>query len=219
MLILGSLLYLVLLCALLIVAYRPALFHRYYARVKSAVSLGFLLLSVFAALWRGNAALLVLMLPGLLLCFAGDVALGLANTHKTMFRRLFLSGVAAFALAHIAFVAAFALMSPVRNFWQWWMLLPPAALVCGAMLCCHNGAFRLKKLRTPVVLYSACVGAMCAAALRLGVAAGPRSQGIWFAGGALLFVLSDCILLFLYFYVKPRKMLRALNLLTYYLGM
>ncbi|MEG2931384.1 MAG: lysoplasmalogenase family protein, partial [Ruthenibacterium sp.] len=209
MMILCTLLYLVLLCTLLVVAYRPTLFHRYYAHVKSAVSLGFLLLCVLAALTRGNAALLLLMLPGLLLCFAGDVALGLANTHKAAFRRFFLSGVAAVALAHAAFVAAFALLSPVRNFWQWWMLLPPAALVGGAVICCHNGAFRLKKLRVPVIVYAACVGAMCAAALRLGFAAGLRSQGIWFAGGALLFVLSDCILLFLYFYVKPRKMLRA----------
>ncbi|MFR9160946.1 MAG: lysoplasmalogenase family protein [Ruthenibacterium lactatiformans] len=37
--------------------------------------------------------------------------------------------------------------------------------------------------------------------------------------GAALFLISDAVLLFVYFYVRPRKALRAVNLAAYYLGM
>ena len=39
------------------------------------------------------------------------------------------------------------------------------------------------------------------------------------AVGAALFLISDAVLLFVYFYVRPRKALRAVNLAAYYLGM
>ena len=44
--------------------------------------------------------------------------------------------------------------------------------------------------------------------------------GVWLAAvGGILFLISDCVLLFLYFYYKKRRAFRALNLITYYLGM
>ena len=44
-------------------------------------------------------------------------------------------------------------------------------------------------------------------------------RGALAAVGAALFLISDAVLLFVYFYVRPRKALRAVNLAAYYLGM
>ena len=47
----------------------------------------------------------------------------------------------------------------------------------------------------------------------------PRTVPVLAAVGAALFLISDAVLLFVYFYVRPRKALRAVNLAAYYLGM
>lgn len=208
-----------LLAALLVVAYRPALFHRHYTTAKAAASIGFLALCFAAALPRGNAYLLCLMLPGLLLCAAGDVLLALANRHKQAFNKLFLVGTALFALAHAAFAGSFSLLAPVEHFWQPWMVCPPALITAATVACTRSKRFRLEKMKLPAIAYAFFVGVMCTAALRLAAVSRWSRQGLWFAAGALLFVVSDCILLFLYFYYKPRKLLRLFNLLTYYLAM
>ena len=56
------------------------------------------------------------------------------------------------------------------------------------------------------------------APLLFGFACGGR-RGALAAVGAALFLISDAVLLFVYFYVRPRKALRAVNLAAYYLGM
>ena len=59
---------------------------------------------------------------------------------------------------------------------------------------------------------------MCARGTAFGFACGGR-RGALAAVGAALFLISDAVLLFAYFYVRPRKALRAVNLAAYYLGM
>lgn len=210
--------YFVLLALLLVVAYRPALFHRHYTLAKTAASVGFLALCCAAALSQGNMYLLYLLSPGLLLCAAGDVLLALANRHKQAFNKLFLMGVLLFGLAHAAFVVSFAQIACAPGFWQLWMLLPPVLFTLTTILCTRSKRFRLAKMKVPAIIYTFFVGGMCASALRLAAVSHWSTQGLWFAAGALLFVVSDCILLFLYFYYKPRKLLRTFNLLTYYLA-
>ena len=73
-------------------------------------------------------------------------------------------------------------------------------------------------MELPALAYSLCVGLMCARGTAFGFACGGR-RGALAAGGAALFLISDAVLLFVYFYVRPRKALRAVNLAAYYLGM
>lgn len=210
------LLSLALLAALLRIAYSRRNF-RFYPLAKTAASLGF----VATALARhaGSGAddrYFALLMACLLACLAGDVLLGLANRDAGFFSRFFLAGTVAFLAAHIGFCVLFAGAPGVRL--RPVLALP--ALVAGAVALCirDKRRFRLKKLAPAAFVYAVCVGLMTSLALAgwLG-APGPRSALT--AAGAVLFLVSDGLLLFLYFYHKKRGWLRAANLLTYYVGM
>lgn len=193
---------------LLLAAYcRPL--AKYYAFAKAAASLGFLLV----ALCRLDGSHLGEgMLACLALCAAGDVLLGLANAHAGFFSRFFSAGAVCFVLAH----AGFCLLFGAAAGWQAGQFLLPAALVAAAGLAARDKhRFRLRRMAIPALFYSFFVGLMCAQSIGYAL-----HTGIWLAAvGGILFLLSDCVLLFLYFYYKRRLAFRALNLITYYLGM
>ena len=195
-----SLIYLGGLAALLCVAYSRHHFSRYTA-VKAAVSCGFLVIAATAYLLGGHTADAYFrgLLPCFVLCLAGDVLLGLANNHAGFFGRWFLLGVGAFTLAHAGFCVLFTLAMPGGP---------------------RFTRFKLRRMHMelPALAYSLCVGLMCARGTAFGFACGGR-RGALAAVGAALFLISDAVLLFVYFYVRPRKALRAVNLAAYYLGM
>lgn len=99
---------------------------------------------------------------------------------------------------------------------------PPAPLAALAVTaaCARHKRFKLRRMHMelPALAYSLCVGLMCARGTAFGFACGGR-RGALAAVGAALFLISDAVLLFVYFYVRPRKALRAVNLAAYYLGM
>lgn len=210
------LLSLALLAALLRIAYSRRNF-RFYPLAKTAASLGFVATALARRAEGGGAGgAFPLLLACLLACLAGDVLLGLANRHASFFSGFFLAGTAAFLAAHLGFCVLFAGAPGVRV--RPVLALP--ALVAGAVVLCirDKRRFRLKKLAPAAFVYAVCVGLMTSLALAgwLG-APGPRTALA--AAGAVLFLASDGLLLFLYFYHKKRGWLRAANLLTYYVGM
>ena len=215
------LLYLGGLCALVRVAYSRRRFHRYTA-VKSAVSCGFLVIAAVSYLLGGRPAdgYFWGLLPCLVLCLAGDVLLGLANNHAGVFGRWFLLGVGAFTLAHAGFCALFTLGGPGTVRFSGWDAAAPLAALGVTAVCARHERFKLRRMhmQVPALLYSLCVGLMCARGVAFGLACGGR-RGALVAAGAALFFASDAVLLFLYFHVRPRKALRAVNLVAYYLGM
>jgi uncharacterized membrane protein YhhN len=126
-----------------------------------------------AALAGAAPALLTL---GLGLSALGDLALSRPG------ERPFLAGLAAFGLAHLAYIVLFMLQP------DW--ALPPALPAAGLLLAClamavflwpHAGA-----LRAPVLTYAALISLMGLAALGQ-----PRTAG---ALAAVMFILSDAIL-------------------------
>lgn len=216
-----SLLYLGGLCALLCVAYSRRAFNRYTA-VKSAVSCGFLVIAAAAYLLGGRTggAYFWGLVPCLVLCLAGDVLLGLANNHAGFFGRWFLFGVGAFTLAHAGFCALFTLAMPGGPRFTLWDAAAPLAALAVTAACARHKRFKLRRMhmQAPALAYSLCVGLMCARGVTFGFICGGR-RGMLAAAGAVLFLISDAVLLFVYFHVRPRKALRAVNLATYYLGM
>ena len=213
-----SVLYLVLLGLLLQVAYDETLFAR-YAQAKAVVSGGFLLLALaaFAAGTRALGARFWLLLLALLLCAAGDVLLGLANTRGGGAQSpVFLAGMGAFGAAHVAFCAFFGFaVGPL-----WAELLLPLAMIAATLVLDHRGVLVLGRMRAVSIGYCFLVGLMCSKAAAALAAAGFAGAGPRLAAaGAVLFLLSDSIIIFLYFARRRPAWLRFANLSTYYLGL
>ena len=162
----------------------------------------------------------LLTMPCFVLCLAGDVLLGLANNHAGFFGRWFLLGVGAFTLAHAGFCVLFTLAMPGGPRFTLWDAAAPLAALAVTAACARHKRFKLRRMHMelPALAYSLCVGLMCARGTAFGFACGGR-RGALAAVGAALFLISDAVLLFVYFYVRPRKALRAVNLAAYYLGM
>lgn len=125
-----------------------------------------------------------LVVFGLACSVAGDVLLMLP-------RDRFAAGLAAFLLAHAAYIAAFSTGNPPAAR-QLAGLLPFVA-VAGAVVVY---AWRsLGRLRLPVLLYAAAIAAMAWRAATRGQAPGVTPASFFLAfGGACLFVLADAIL-------------------------
>ena len=200
---------------------------RLYPHAKAAASLGFLLVALAHGLPHLGPTVTVLLPSSALLspvwfwglfaclslCAAGDVLLGLANAHAGFFSRFFLAGAACFTLAHAGLCALFSRFG--GGFRPGELILPLLLVLCAALAARAKHKFRLRRMAVPALVYSFFVGLMCAKSVTLALCLGVPLV----AAGGVLFLLSDCVLLFLYFYYKKRKAFRAANLLTYYLGM
>lgn len=173
-----------------------------------------------------------LMLTALILCAFGDIALGFANqarhkasaTHKDASSAVgtagvrkvpFLAGAGAFLAAHVVFCIFYFRVNPFHPL----CLILPAACVALIMSFEGFGLIRMGKLKFLGIIYPFLVGLMTSAALSAAIAVGASSVfSIITAIGSLLFLLSDTVLVFLYFGVKKHSFYRWANLTTYYLG-
>jgi alkenylglycerophosphocholine hydrolase len=125
-----------------------------------------------------------LIVLGLSFSLAGDILLVLPANR-------FLAGLAAFLLAHVAYIAAFGVGSPLAGAQLAWL---PPFLALGAALM----AFLWRGLgtsRAPVSIYTAVIFVMVwRATVRGQAAAIPRPSYLLALTGACLFVASDTLL-------------------------
>lgn len=207
--------YLVLLARLLQIAGSPRRFHRYTA-AKTTTSIGFLVVALLAySLGQGGMGRRFWILFGaMLLCAVGDLLLGLANNGHGIHSRTFLRGLLCFGAAHIVFCVFYAVKTPPA----WHDLILPILLLAVTMLLSYRGLLRLRKLRIPAFCYCFLVGLMCSMAISALFPAHGTAQ-LLCAAGSVLFLISDCIIVFLYFYIRQRPWMRIANLTTYYLGL
>lgn len=210
-----TVLYIAGLAMLLLVAKR---YRGRYALAKGICSLLFVAAGVLA--WTlgpgGSWQRFALLLAALVLCAFGDVLLGVANkASQHPDKRYFIAGALSFAAAHVLFVLLFAALAPFR--WYDWA---PSLLLVGILLVLDKkDKVRLKKMRPLAYVYTALIGLMFWKAVGgLLFTAAPGPGAVVICVGAALFLLSDVILLFLYFGVRRFKWLRSANLLTYYVG-
>lgn len=158
-----------------------------------------------ASLWFG---------VGILLSLTGDVLLMISLD------RLFLAGLVAFLLAHIAYLVGF--NTPVPGLSVWGLIM---AVVIGL------GSARITRLivaslvskgqtrmRLPIIVYSTVISFMLLAAMMKLVDADWKSNAaILVSVGAFLFYLSDIILAW-HKFVAPIKNGRIYNIGAYHLG-
>ncbi|MDL2325048.1 lysoplasmalogenase [Ruminococcaceae bacterium OttesenSCG-928-A16] len=192
--------------------------RRAYARAKGALSCLFVVASLLA-FWLGSPVVFSgfwLLLVALVLCMAGDILLGLANRTKVPRAKPFAGGAASFLLAHVFFCLLLYQGAPLHPV----DFILPALLVLALFLLGKADAVRLKKMWLMGYVYTFTVGLMACKAVQVAIKVWPALPfaSALLALGAILFLISDIILLFLYFGTIRHKWMRYANLSTYYVG-
>jgi uncharacterized membrane protein YhhN len=158
-----------------------------------------------ASLWFGI---------GVLLSLTGDVLLMISLD------RLFLAGLVAFLLAHIAYLVGFNI--PVPELSVWGLIMAVVIGLGSARITRRIVASLVSKgqtrMRLPIIVYSAVISFMLLAAMmKLVDADWNSSAAILVSLGAFLFYLSDIILAW-HKFVAPIQNGRIYNIGAYHLG-
>ncbi|MFA9464825.1 MAG: lysoplasmalogenase family protein [Velocimicrobium sp.] len=194
---------------LMLTCYRENL-KRYHVVSKCLCSLGFLLVAVLGKIKSPDSLLFWRLFLALFLCFLGDYFL--AKQEKVESERLFLLGLFSFLLGHCTFLFAFCYVRP----WNGYTLIVPFLGVLLAIGLLRLKYMRVGTLKLPVLIYAYFVTALFVECTQVAVHGnGSVFYVIVFLGG-LLFLISDEIILFLYFYKVKYGIMKFLNLFTYY---
>jgi len=151
---------------------------------------------------------------GILFSLAGDILLMISLD------RLFLAGLVAFLLAHVAYIVGFNSPPSAISLWEGLM-----AIIIGL------GAARIirriisplaakgqARLRMPIIIYSVVISIMLLSAMmKLTDVNWKSSAAVWVSAGAFLFYLSDIILAWSKFVFTIRNG-RIYNIASYHLG-
>lgn len=181
----------------------------YYIVFKSINSASFVVIFMMATFQEQEQ--FWLMLPAFLCCFAGDVLLGFYNRYQSKWQ--FLAGLSVFLCGHIFFVRWMCRqqrLTPVD------ILFPIAAVGIVYVLTAVKG-MNTGRLRPCILVYTFFVALLFAKSVNI-AAADSSLQNLTASGGALLFLISDITILFLYFYHKSGIRIHILNLVTYFYG-
>lgn len=171
---------------------------------KTLASLCFFLPALWLVINGQRDLFSILLTLGFALSFTGDILL-----IKTSDKQLFLSGLLAFLLAHLAYSWAF-IDAGIKRY----DLMITAVVVMAAMIGCYVWLFRHLKglMKTAVPAYLAAIGLMLITAM---VTRHPMQQLI--VTGAVLFALSDLFVARQRF-VSPGFNNRLIGLPLYYAG-
>lgn len=183
--------------------------------LKGSAAVLFCIIGVYALTSASvNQSFARLIVIGLCFGAVGDILLNMRFVFPAVGQKIFLAGVAAFLTGHILYLCAILPLS--RN--------PVICLILGVILAAALLAWIFKTLQVKLafkifgVLYIGAIVLMTAVAVG-NVITTPDQTSAWMhAVGAVLFTLSDIVLIFNTFGPKQKFSLRITNLSLYYLG-
>lgn len=182
---------------------------------KAIASLSFLAVGITSFIYgTGDKTYGYILLLGLTLGVVGDIGLGLKRVFKKTAHICFILGTIAFLLGHVAYISLFVMMAPVTL----GDVLMAAALALGFIVVGNKAHINYRYMRPIAYMYMATIAFMVIKAISLLPLCGMTTSNIMVALGAVLFVISDMILAFLYFGDKKQTYLKTINLITYYSG-
>lgn len=202
--------YLIAFSMLIATSYTKNLF-KYRLAAKTATSLGFIAIAWYSGFASGNIGLFLHLLPAFIFCLAGDIFLGVTN--KDGSKKVFIFGLLAFLTGHILFAVGFNLIAP---FALSELILPLASLPL-AMFLTNLKRMKTGRMKKYILAYSFFVTLL----FSKGISIFSLNQGIFgvlVLFGTLFFLISDFIILFLYFYEDKHPLTSFANLFTYYLA-
>jgi uncharacterized membrane protein YhhN len=182
-----------------------------YVLAKTLNSLGFILVAIICASIGDNYELFNNLAPGFIFCFLGDFILGFYN--DTQKQKYFLIGLSLFLIGHIAFVLAF---TTIQNFMLVDLIFPVIAIAITIGLN-KLPEMNCEKMKPIVCVYSFFVSLLFSKSMHIFYMI-RTTQMFSLAFGSTLFLISDILILFLYFYKKKSSLVAILNLATYYYG-
>lgn len=181
---------------------------------KGAASLFFVALALYGACLCAPGAYQWLIVAGGFFGLVGDVFLNLRGVLKTQQDTVFLTGIGAFFLGHVAYIIALGGRAPRALL----LALPIAVLLFVPFYLLHKKLLDVpKNIHLFGVLYIFMVIFMFSLALSVLIFL-PGEVSTVFAVGALLFMTSDLILCYNIFGRKRIALLAPLLLVLYYLG-
>lgn len=186
-----------------------------YTFFKLMTSLCFVGIACYAAILGGLPILFFFLLPGFWFAVAGDYLLGIAHTREDYRGKEFLSGAIMFMFAHAAFYIA---LSTIQDIGVKDFVFP---LVFSAVMffVLRSKSFSLGKMLIPGMAYAFFVALLLSKGAMLVIFDGSGVRNLLILAGGVLFLISDGVLLFMYFHISPKKNLGAVNLGTYYSAM
>ena len=193
--------------------------------IKCVCSGWFILTGIASAAFSGGvSAYALFVLLGLTASFWGDFFLQLEDQEK-----YFVVGVFCFMAAHLLYITAFSLAAeklfPERPFLSFWQAAAVAVVMAGLLIMILTARLKLGKMFVPGMMYIAAISLMFVKAVSLGLFAFfslPALTGtaalVTLCSGALLFVISDTVLVFIVFGGKSSLRMTAVNLYTYFIA-
>ncbi|MBR3974091.1 MAG: lysoplasmalogenase [Oscillospiraceae bacterium] len=181
--------------------------------LKGSAALIFCSIGLTAMAEASNLSFAKLIVLGLHFGALGDVLLNLRFVFPKKGQKIFLAGVAAFLTGHILYLCA--IMPLSENL--------AVCLIAGVILAAALLAWIFRTLTVKLafkifgVLYIGAIVLMTAVAVG-NVIAVPHTAAWMHAVGAVLFTLSDIVLIFNTFGTEQKFSLRITNLSLYYLG-
>ncbi len=181
--------------------------------LKGSASLVFIIIGIIAYAAAGDKSFAKPVLIGLFLGGIGDVFLNLRFVFEKIGQKIFLVGIAAFLAGHVLYLAA--LIPRSEN------LL--VCIIIGVIVAAAILAYIFKTMEVKLafkifgIFYIGAVVLMTAVAIGNLIAC-PTIARWLYAIGAVLFTVSDVVLIFNTFGSETKFSLRITNLSLYYLG-
>ena len=185
-------------------------FKKYRIYIKLMTSLGFLVIAVLSAIEGDNKKLYVMMLIGFIFCIIGDGLLAITDDREN--KKYLVAGMMVFLAAHVSFIVAFQKLAGISIYE---FIIPVAVLILTERLT-HLKDMQVENMYIHILVYSFFVSFLFSKSIGVMYVMGLTKGTLLAVTGAGLFLLSDGIIMFLYFYKKKYKIIRFFNLLTYY---
>lgn len=211
-LIVATIIYGLALCVLLFCAVKR---HPKYLQVKTGVSILFVLISIISFLLGHHELYLYFsyLFVGILFCFLGDRFLGYADHNIDASIDYLKKGIYSFGIAHLFFILFLQKYQAI----SYLDFIIPIFLMILLFIFKKLKLVNLRNIDTLIYIYTFIVGFMTSKAISVTLFASVGMTHHYILTiGSILFVLSDTVLLFLYFYKKKVEFLRPFNLLLYY---
>ena len=181
--------------------------------LKGTASLFFVLLGALALPLATLPTFAKVVVAGLIFGLIGDVCLNLRFVLENAGKKIFLGGILAFLIGHILYLVA--LIPLCEKVWVW--LIVGVAVAIALLYWILTSVEAEKAFKIFGVVYIGAVVLMTAVAV--GVFRTRQTPGaLLYMVGAVLFTLSDIILIFNTFTKDGKAWMRPANLLLYYLG-
>lgn len=187
--------------------------RHWFFRLKMISSLLFLLMGVVFLLLRGKLTDQLAFIFGFALCVFGDYEFGLFNNHKR--KDYFIVGTSIFLLGHVSFIFGLCKVYMPQSYTE---IIIPVLAMFGTFFLLKNKNVAAGKMKPIMFVYAFFITTFFSRCIHYYIA-NRTIAGVLLAVGACFFLISDTLILFLYFYRKKRWSTHGWNIATYYLAM